>query len=65
MRSRLEIYYKQTAPLVAYYRTKGVLRSVDGMAEIGEVTSEIEKILGPFMPKMRASGLTAGGIQPT
>jgi adenylate kinase len=45
VRSRLEIYHKQTAPLVAYYAAKEVLRSVDGMAEIPDVTRQIEEVL--------------------
>jgi adenylate kinase len=43
--SRLEVYHKQTAPLLPYYRAQGVLKSVDGMAEIGEVTHQIDEIL--------------------
>ncbi len=32
MRNRLEVYRKQTEPLVDYYRDKGLLKTVDGMA---------------------------------
>lgn len=42
---RLREYYKKTAPLVGYYYAKGKLHQVDGMVEIEEVTSDIEKIL--------------------
>lgn len=42
---RLDAYNKLTAPLLPYYEKKGILRSVDGMAEIDEVTSQIQKIL--------------------
>jgi len=42
---RLQTYYKETAPLVGYYYAKGLLRSVDGMAEIDDVTKEIEAVL--------------------
>jgi adenylate kinase len=45
VRARLEAYEAQTAPLLPYYREKGLLRSVDAMAEIELVTGEIEKIL--------------------
>lgn len=38
---RLQTYYKETAPLVGYYYAKGLLRSVDGMADIDDVTKEI------------------------
>jgi adenylate kinase len=42
---RLVAYREQTAPLIAYYRGHGVLRSVDGMAPIEEVAADIEKVL--------------------
>ena len=45
LRRRLGAYRDQTAPLVVYYRQKGKLRSVDGMASIGEVAVQIEGIL--------------------
>ena len=34
VRDRLNVYNKQTAPLVNYYAKRGNLRSVDGMADI-------------------------------
>ena len=43
---RLREYYKKTAPLTGYYYAKGLLKQVDGMAGIDEVTAEVEKILG-------------------
>ena len=43
--ARLKAYRDQTAPILPYYRAKGVLRSVDGMAEIDDVTRQIETIL--------------------
>jgi adenylate kinase len=42
---RLEAYRKQTAPLIAYYRQHGMLRSVDGMAPIPDVAAAIESVL--------------------
>jgi adenylate kinase len=42
---RLTAYRDQTAPLIAYYRQHGMLRSVDGMAPIPEVAAQIEKAL--------------------
>jgi adenylate kinase len=41
VRARLKVYHDQTAPLLPYYRAKGVLARVDGMAEIDEVTRQI------------------------
>ena len=46
MRERLKVYHGQTAPLIDYYRGQGVLRTVDGMAEMDEVTRQIEAVLG-------------------
>jgi adenylate kinase len=46
VKARLEVYHRQTAPILPYYRDRGILRPVDGMAEIDAVTREIEKILG-------------------
>ncbi|WP_043364841.1 adenylate kinase [Belnapia sp. F-4-1] len=44
--ARLEAYHRQTAPLLPYYAAQGVLRVVDGMAEMSEVARQIEAILG-------------------
>lgn len=41
---RLQTYYKETAPLVGYYYAKKLLRSVDGMAAIDDVTSQINAL---------------------
>jgi len=43
---RLEAYHRQTAPLLPYYDKENVLVSVDGMADIAEVTNQIEAIIG-------------------
>lgn len=45
LKKRLDVYHAQTAPLVAYYRDKGLLRSVDGMASMDEVTDQIVSVL--------------------
>ena len=45
VKARLAAYHAQTAPILPYYRAKGILRQVDGMAEIPEVTRQIEAIL--------------------
>lgn len=38
---RLQAYAVQTAPLLPYYASRGLLVSVDGMAPIGDVTQQI------------------------
>ena len=44
--ARLSAYHAQTAPLLPYYQGRGVLKSVDGMADIDEVTRQLEAVLG-------------------
>ncbi len=43
---RLREYYKKTAPLIGYFHAKGLLRHVDGMASIDDVTAAIGKLIG-------------------
>ena len=43
--ARLEAYNAQTAPILPYYRSKHLLFSVDGMAEMDEVERQIEAVL--------------------
>ena len=42
---RLREYYKKTAPLTGYYYAKGMLRVVDGMASMDQVTAEINRLI--------------------
>lgn len=46
VRSRLSAYHEQTAPIIAYYRENGALKTVDGMANIDEVTKQLSDITG-------------------
>ncbi len=57
---RLVAYREQTAPLIAYYRQHGILRSVDGMAPIQEVAAQIEKVLSPEPEAARRSASDKG-----
>ena len=43
--ARLEAYRLQTEPLLPYYQAQGKLKSVDGMADIDDVTRELEALL--------------------
>lgn len=45
VRSRLEAYHADTAPLIAYYQGTGKLKTVDGMADIDDVTASIAAAL--------------------
>jgi len=46
LKGRLAAYRAQTAPLAGYYDAKGMLKSVDGMAPIDDVTAAIDRMLG-------------------
>lgn len=45
LKKRLEVYHRQTAPILPYYQGRGMLQTVDGMAPIDQVTTTIEAIL--------------------
>jgi adenylate kinase len=44
--ARFEVYRRQTAPILPYFSDRGILRCVDGMAGIEQVTQQIETMLG-------------------
>ncbi len=41
IRRRLDVYAEQTEPLVGYYREKSLLRTVDGVGQIADITARI------------------------
>jgi adenylate kinase len=43
--ARIKIYVRDTVPVVEYYRQRGILRSIDGTADIEVVASNIEQQL--------------------
>jgi adenylate kinase len=45
VKTRFEVYRRQTAPILPYYRERGILSTIDGMGEIDEVTREIEAVI--------------------
>jgi adenylate kinase len=45
VKARLAAYHASTAPILPYYAAKGLLKRVDGMAPIDEVSRAIEAIL--------------------
>ncbi|MFK5690204.1 adenylate kinase [Ornithinimicrobium sp. LYQ92] len=47
IRERMRIYAEETAPLAAVYKERGLLRRVDGMGTVDEVTARIEAVLAP------------------
>jgi adenylate kinase len=55
VKARLAAYHEQTAPILPYYRSRGVLKRVDGMAGIDEVTRQIEALLASREDANKAS----------
>ncbi|MCL2525603.1 MAG: adenylate kinase [Coriobacteriia bacterium] len=45
VRKRLEVYEQNTAPLIDYYRGKGILHPIDGDRSIDEVWADVQKIV--------------------
>ena len=50
LKGRLAAYRARTAPLAVYYAARGMLRTVDGMAPIAEVTAAIDRVLAIRAP---------------
>jgi len=44
--ARLRVYETQTAPLVNFYRTRGMLREIDGVGSVDEIRSRVLNALG-------------------
>lgn len=45
VRNRLKVYHESTAPLIDYYKKKGILREIDGSKSIEEITNQLIQIL--------------------
>ena len=45
VRKRLESFHRQTMPVATYYKSKNILREVDGIGPVDEVFERIEKSL--------------------
>ena len=45
VRNRLKAYDTQTAPIISYYDNAGILKRVDGMAEIDQVTASLKELI--------------------
>jgi adenylate kinase len=45
VRNRLKVYRDQTAPILPYYKAKGLLQTIDGMAPIDDVYEKIAALL--------------------
>ena len=47
LKTRLDVYWTQTAPLITFYGKKGLLKSVDGMDPVEAVAAAIDRVLNP------------------
>ena len=45
IRTRMQVYQESTAPLIAYYRARGVLREIDGEGNVDEVAERLDRAL--------------------
>jgi adenylate kinase len=43
--ARLQAYHRQTEPILPHYAAQGILRTVDGMADIDDVARQIDGVL--------------------
>jgi adenylate kinase len=43
---RIQVYLSQTAPLIAYYRQRGLLNEIDGSRSIDQVTADLLAVVG-------------------
>jgi adenylate kinase len=43
---RIQVYFEQTAPLIAYYRSHGLLSEINGALPIEQVTADLLAVLG-------------------
>ena len=46
VKNRLDVYHKQTQPLIDYYKAEGILVEVDGTKSMDEVFEDVLKVLG-------------------
>ncbi|MFN3603971.1 MAG: adenylate kinase [Leptonema sp. (in: bacteria)] len=45
IRARMKTYFEQTYPLIEYYKEKKLLRNIDGLGSVEEITSRIKEAL--------------------
>jgi adenylate kinase len=47
IRTRLDIYHKETAPLIGFYRERSTLRAINGDRPLEEVTESLKQVVNP------------------
>ena len=53
IRRRLEVYQVQTAPLLDFYASAGLIQAVDGSGDINQITERIMVTLSTTFPRRR------------
>lgn len=53
IRTRLEVYREQTEPLIAKYDARSIVKRVDAMGEIEDITQRVLATLAPGTPDSR------------
>lgn len=48
VKARIDVYDKQTSPLIDFYNAKGILKSIDGNNDPSAVFNEVVKVLNDF-----------------
>ncbi len=48
VRNRLDVYKRQTQPLIDYYNKKGILRTIDGEKDIPKIFEYIKEVLEQY-----------------
>lgn len=57
IRERLRVYQEQTAPLIDYYRSRGILKEVDGLGAVDEI---FDRIIGSLPTQNRGTRAQVG-----
>ena len=60
LRKRLKVYRHNTEPLLEFYRNQGKLVSVNGMAQIADVSAAVRRVI-ERLPQPREPAASAGG----
>jgi adenylate kinase len=63
LKGRLVAYRAQTAPLAGYFASRGMLKSVDGMATVDEVSAAIDRLLAA-KAAVKPAGRRSAGRKP-
>ena len=45
VKKRQKIYWEQTAPLIKYYQNKNILKDIDGVGNIEQITNRILEVI--------------------